>query len=145
MPTKQTLTTLTHQTLTHVLILILSIAVLGTVIAITSQIANRGKHNEPVKVVPTCSTCDGTPTSKCEQECMMEASTKPIEYFDDEELDAFKGRPADAYTDDEVEQFADVLYTMRQDEVAEWCRSLTLRGINLPNQLKDETLILIDN
>ena len=73
----------------------------------------------------------------------MEASTKPIEYFDDEELDAFKGTPSDTYTDEEVEEFANVLYTMRQDEVAAWCRSLNLRGIELPDQLKDEVFIML--
>lgn len=127
------------------LILIISIVALGIFAALYSIISNHGKQagEEPVKVVPTCSTCDGTPATKCEQECMMEASTKPIEYFDDEELDAFKGRASDAYGDDEVEQFADVLYTMRQDEVAAWCRSLHLRGIELPDQLKDEVFALL--
>ena len=74
---------------------------------------------------------------------MMEAATQPIEYFEDEELDAFRGRPSDSYTDDEVEMFADTLYTMRHDEVAAWCRSLNLRGIQLPDQLKDEVVMLV--
>ena len=37
---------------------------------------------------PSCATCSGE-DPRCEQECMMEAATKPVEYFDDEELDAF--------------------------------------------------------
>ena len=65
------------------------------------------------------------------------------EYFDDEELDKFAGRPSDTYGDSEAELFADVLYTMRPDEVAAWMRSLNLRGINLPDQLKDEVILLI--
>ena len=76
---------------------------------------------------------------------MMEAATKPIEYFDDEELDAFIGRAASDYTDDEVEQFAYILHTMREDEVAAWSRSLVLRGINLPDQLRDELIMLRDS
>ena len=72
----------------------------------------------------------------------MEAATKDIVYYDDEELDAFSGRPSDSYTDEEVEQFSEVLYTMRHEEIADWCRSLTLRGINLPDQIKDETFML---
>ena len=128
------------------LILILSIVALGIFAALYSLLSSRGKHDdEPIKVVQTCATCDGTPTTKCEQDCMMEASTKPIEYFDDEELDSFIGRPADSYTDDETEQFSNVLYTMRQDEVAAWCRSLNLRGIQLPNQIKDEVVMIISN
>ena len=71
-------------------ILILSIVALGVLAAIGTLIANRGKDDDtPIHVEQTCATCDGTASTKCEQECMMEASTKPIEYFDDEELDAF--------------------------------------------------------
>lgn len=44
---------------------------------------------------------------------MMEAATKEIEYYDDEELDTYKGRAADDYSEEEVEQFAEVLYTMK--------------------------------
>ena len=65
---------------------------------------------------------------------------KEIEYYDDEDLDRFAGREADSYTDEEVEEFSEVLYTMQPEEVAGWNRSLILRGINLPNQLKDEVI-----
>ena len=72
----------------------------------------------------------------------MEAAIRDIEYFDDEELDAFKGRMADDYSDEEAEQFREILYSMRQEEVKDWIRSLVLRGIELPNQIKDETIML---
>ncbi len=91
-----------------------------------------------------CDTCN-VATGKCLQECLLEASAKEIEYFDDEELDAFKGRKADCYTDEEVEQFADILYTMKQEEVKDWAVSLSLRGINIPDRLKDEVIMLIEN
>lgn len=74
---------------------------------------------------------------------MMEAATKEIEYYDDEELDTYKGRPSDSYSDEEVEEFAEILYTMQPKDVAGWSRSLILRGINLPNQLKDEVIAFI--
>ena len=122
------------------IILVISIIVLGIIAAL---IAKLSKHDgeEKTTVVETCATCNGT-NDKCEQDCMMEAATKDIVYYDDEELDAFSGRPSDSYTDEEVEQFSEVLYTMRQEEIADWCRSLTLRGINLPDQIKDETFML---
>lgn len=131
------------------LILTLAIVALGLFAALLYVAAARKKGADTadshITIVPTCSTCDGTPTSKCEQDCMMEAATKDIEYYDDEELDRFRQRPSDCYTDDEAQEFADVLYTMRQDEVAGWCRSLNLRGINLPDQIKDETFMLRDS
>jgi len=90
-----------------------------------------------------CSTCSGS-SAKCEQECVMEAATHPIEYFDDEELDRFKGKDSSAYTEEEIEEFAEVFHTMYQTEVKDWCRSLTLRGISLPDQLKDEAFMLME-
>ena len=124
------------------LVLIFSILFLGILVALVSKLRQKqGEEDAPITVVETCSTCNGS-NDKCEQDCMMEAATKDIEYYDDEELDRFRGRSSDSYGDDEVEQFSEVLYTMRQDEVAGWCRSLTLRGISLPDQLKDEVFML---
>lgn len=84
-----------------------------------------------------CSTCAGS-DPRCEQVCMMEASTQPVEYFDDEELDDFRGRPSDSYSEAETAQFAEVLETLRPGEVKAWGRSIHLRGISLPDALKDE-------
>ena len=61
----------------------------------------------------------------------MEAATKEIEYYDDEELDTYKGRAADDYSEEEVEQFAEVLYTMKPEEVAGWHRILMRWGNRL--------------
>ena len=66
-----------------------------------------------------------------------------IEYYDDEELDQFIGREGNMYTEEETEQFRDVLYTTKDDEVAGWIRSLQLRGIELPDNLKDEVFLII--
>ena len=75
---------------------------------------------------------------------MMEAAVKGVEYYDDEELDRFRGRPSDQYTDEEVEEFATILYTMQPHEVKGWNRILILREINLPNQIKDELITMIE-
>ena len=126
------------------LILVAILILLGVVTGVMALVMHRKDRPEPPVVEQaTCATCNGD-NDKCEQECVMEAATQPVEYFEDEELDAFRGRPSDSYDDEETQQFADVLYTMRQDEVAAWCRSLTLRGINLPNALKDEVVMMIE-
>ena len=39
--------------------------------------------------------------------------------------------------------FRDVLYTTLDVEVAGWVRSLQLRGIELPDDLKDEVFLII--
>ena len=80
----------------------------------------------------------------CEKESLLAAVSKgQIEYYEDEELDAFRGRPADQYSEAETEAFRDVLYTMRSEEVAGWVRSLALRGVELPDGLKDEVVMIV--
>ena len=66
-----------------------------------------------------------------------------IEYFDDEELDRFRGVSPDEYGDDEVDEFREVLYTMRPSEIEDWLKSLELREVSLPNVLKDELFMLL--
>ena len=75
----------------------------------------------------------------------MKAATEPLEYFEDEELDRFRQRPSDSYTDAEVDEFRDVLDTLRPEEVKAWNRSLVLRGIQVPDALKDELFMLVNN
>ena len=123
-----------------------SLLILAIIAAIATKLTKQ-KVGEPAVVMPTsgdCSSCDGT-DDKCEQVCMMEAAIKDIEYYDDEELDRFRGRQSDQYTDEEVEEFATVLYTMQPKEVKAWNRSLILREINLPNQIKDELIAMIED
>ncbi len=126
--------------------LVLLLIGVGGLTALLTWLFSRGKEEPPIIQPPagSCDTCSGK-DERCELECMLEAATREIEYFDDEELDRFSGRPSDAYTDKEVEQFAEVLYTMRPEEVKDWNRSLVLRGINLPDQLKDEVFIMTEN
>lgn len=126
------------------LYLVIALCVLGVLSAVLGLLGSRGKSDEaPLQEGVSCNTCNGS-NSRCEQECMMEAATKAPEYFDDEELDRYRGKPSDSYSPDEVEEFADVLYTMHPEEVAAWNRSLLLRGINLPDALKDEVIAFID-
>ena len=127
-------------------ILAVALLSLGVVVGAAELIKRRRGGEAAVAVEPksSCATCTGS-NDKCEQECMMEAATKEIEYYDDEELDDFRGRPSSEYTAEEAEQFGYVLSTMRDDEVAGWCRSLTLRGIELPDQIKDEVVMIVDD
>lgn len=78
----------------------------------------------------------------CEKD-LLRAASQDIDYYEDEELDRFRGRTA--YSEEEVEEFREVLYTMRTDEVAGWVRSLELRRVNLPDELKDEVILLMES
>ena len=128
------------------LYLVVSLIVLGIFSAILGLLSHNKKGESSVILADSssCSTCNGD-DPKCEQLCMMEAATREIEYFDDEELDRFKGRQGNQYTDDEAEEFRNVMLTMQQNEVSAWSRSLTLRGIEVPYQVKDELLMLMEH
>lgn len=79
----------------------------------------------------------------CERDSLTPVFAEKPEYFDDEELDAYAGRPADCYTEAETEQFRDVLFTLRPDDIALWSRSVQLRGINLPEAVREELLMIV--
>ena len=79
----------------------------------------------------------------CEKESLLAAVSKQIEYYNDEELDRYQGCPSDCYTDEEVDEFREVLYTMQEEEVAGWVRSLQLRGVELPDDLKSEVFLIV--
>lgn len=127
-------------------ILVVAILALGVVAGVAELLMRRrgAESAEAVQPESSCATCSGS-SDKCAQECMMEAATKEVEYYDDEDLDAFRGRRSSDYTDGEAEQFGYVLSTMRAEEVAGWCRSLNLRGIEMPDQIKDEALMIMSD
>lgn len=78
----------------------------------------------------------------CEKDSLMPLSAD-IEYYDDEELDRYAGREADAYADNEIEEWRDILLTLRPEEIAGWARSVQLRGITMPSPIRDELLLIV--
>lgn len=80
----------------------------------------------------------------CEKTNLSPVSDE-IVYYDDEELDRFRGREAGGYSEEEADEFRDVMLTMRPEEVAGWSRSLQLRGITLPEDVRDELLMIVSD
>lgn len=91
---------------------------------------------QPEPAVPAGECCGKH--AVCEKQKLAEARLRSAQYFDDEDLDRFKGRSSDRYTDQEVEEFRYVMYTMQQNEVREWMECLQAREIELPDELKEE-------
>lgn len=108
----------------------------------------RSRKNEPQDTAPEApkvADCDADCCSShevCPSEMMLEGCNAEIVYFDDEELDAFKGRAADAYTPEEEEQFRDVLYTLLPADLLPWEQSMKKRGIILPSAIRNEFVML---
>ena len=101
-----------------------------------------GELKEAPPVITVDSECCGQ-HAVCEKESLLAAVSKKIEYYDDEELDRFKGHPSDTYTNEEIEELRDILYSMQETDVAGWSRSLQLRGIELPDEMKDELFLIV--
>lgn len=108
----------------------------------------RSRKNEPQDAAPEApkvADCDADCCSThevCPSEMILEGCNAEIMYFDDEELDAFKGRAADAYTPEEEEQFRDVLYTLLPADLLPWEQSMKKRGIILPSAIRNEFVML---
>lgn len=120
--------------MTAVLILLAAIVGVGAVLYIL--------HPKGSKTVEPRQSCCGQ-HAVCERDSLLAAVSDKIEYFDDEELDIYAGRDAASYSDDEAEQFRDIVLTMDSAEVPAWCRSLTLRNIELPAQVREEVLMIV--
>ena len=80
----------------------------------------------------------------CEKSLVPEPGEK-IVYYDDEELDRFAGKPMDSYTREEIDEIRDVLLTLLPDDVPGWARSIQLRGIHLPPEIRDELFIMLED
>ncbi|WP_294539317.1 phospholipase [uncultured Bacteroides sp.] len=131
-------------------ILIISLVVLGIVAMTAGIIRNRKLQkqidNGELDAMPEVQEVDAECCGQhevCEKDSLLAAVSKQIEYYDDEELDQFIGRSGDEYAAEESDQFRDILYTMKDDEVAGWVRSLQLRGIDLPDDVKEEVFLII--
>jgi len=66
-----------------------------------------------------------------------------IEYYDDEELDEYKDKNENTYTSNQIDQFREVLYTLKTNEIRYWLLSIERRKINLPSILVSEARMLM--
>ena len=131
-------------------ILIIALLALAVFAAVAGMVRNkrlqqqveRGEIEAVPEVNPVDMECCGQ-HEVCEKESLLAAVSKKIEYYDDEELDRYIGTPPDGYTAEQEDELRDVCYTMREEDVAGWVRSLQLRGIALPETLKDEVFLII--
>lgn len=80
----------------------------------------------------------------CEKSLVPEPGEKPV-YYDDEELDRFAGKESEEYKPEEIEEIRDVMMTLLPEDVPGWVRSIQLRGIALPEELRDELFVLLED
>ena len=127
-------------------ILIGSIVFLFLLLIIGTLLASKFKRKEvqeekaePAREIP--SECCGA-HEVCEFDELFTKSTE-IVYFDDEELDRFQGKNSSDYSDEQIDEFRDILYTLHSKEINSWLKSIEIRSIQLPSILHPEARQLI--
>ncbi len=121
------------------MIYILLLIVLGLAVA---WFLSRKSNNEKEDEVNRPDDCCGA-HEVCENDSLLSASDK-IEYYNDEELDRFKGLSPKEYSTEAIDEFRDVLYTLKEHEVSGWMKSMQIRCINLPEIIREEALMIVE-
>jgi len=129
-------------------IILLIVLAFGALIALGTWVSNKffGRKKETdapaeEEVVKIPTDCCGA-HEVCEVEEMLQ-NPEQILYFEDEELDRFQGIAADAYNDAQIDEFRDVLYTLKNDEIKMWLISIERRQVQLPGILRQEAFMLL--
>ena len=126
------------------LIILAVTVVVGVVLFVQHRLtepkSNGAPETQSVEAMPQSECCGMHIT--CEKDSLATLSTDII-YYDDEELDAYAGIAADNYSNEQIEEFREVLLTLLPQDIAPWARSLSLRGITLPEIVKEELLLIV--
>ena len=78
----------------------------------------------------------------CERETLLQTNAEII-YYDDEELDALAGIAAEDYTKEQYQMIREVFETLKASDVPGWVRSIQLRNIQLPLDIREEALLIV--
>jgi len=132
------------------IILFISIVIFFVLALAITNFIQRKKGNTQYREMPPPSIelnteggCCGA-HEVCEKDSLIAAFKEEPEYFEDEELDKYSKRDSSSYKDSEVKDFREVFYTIIDEEKPRWIRSLQLRNISVPDQMKDEIFLIVN-
>lgn len=114
---------------------------LGVLIFLFNKYTRRENPSQGEETTVVPSDCCGA-HDVCISDSLL-SSKDEIIYFEDEDLDRFNIHPTDNYTTEEIEEFEEVFFTLKEDEISEWLKSLQLRGIILPETVKEQALLIV--
>ena len=78
----------------------------------------------------------------CERETLLQTNAEII-YYDDEDLDALVGIAAEDYSQEQYQMIREVFETLKASDVPGWVRSIQLRNIQLPLDIREEALLIV--
>lgn len=120
---------------------------LGILIAILYEIRERQRQKQALadEAMPETNAPDDGCCGEhlvCERETLLQTNAEII-YYDDEELDALAGISPEQYTPEQVAAIQHVFATLQERDVPGWCRSMQLRNIALPLDIREEALFIV--
>jgi hypothetical protein len=125
------------------ILLVLFAIVAIIILIVVNQKRRKENTEEEIPSAPASDCCGAHEVCEVDQVKLDESI---IEYFDDEELDAYKNIEADTYSDSQIDEFREILYTLNPDDILHWLLSLERRKINIPAILLAEVrMIMVDS
>jgi len=123
------------------LALILALVSFGLIMLVTTYFRRKNNSEEVQINTEISDDCCGA-HAVCERDSLLNSENKII-YYDDEELDVLANITPEEYNSNQVKQLSDVFFTLKEADVAGWLRSLQLRNIQLPSEIRDEALLIV--
>lgn len=119
---------------------------LGLFILVAFELRARKKSGEiEQKQSSDVSNSDGECCGQhlvCERETLLQTNAH-IDYYDDEELDALADIAPEQYTESQYQMLREVFDSLSEKDVPGWCRSIQLRRIQLPPDIREEALLIV--
>ncbi len=121
--------------------LLISILVLALLVGLITYLKRKNISTPLPPVVEVDDECCGA-HEVCERDSLY-AINPEVVYYDDEELDELANISPIDFTMDQLERLEHVFYTLPEKDVAGWLRSVQLRNIQLPIDLREEALLIV--
>ena len=116
--------------------------VLAVVVLVLTEVHERRKKTAPQPAAESRPEgCCGEHLV-CERETLLQTNAEVV-YYDDEELDALAGIAPGDYTKEQHESIRTIFNTLQESDVPGWCRSMQLRHIELPSDIREEALLIV--
>ncbi len=122
-------------------ILIIILIAVGALIFLLTKINRRNSTQEPEITIENNEECCGA-HEVCDKDSLLNNSCDII-YYEDEELDTLSGKPVSNYSETDIKQLSEVFFTLKEQDVAGWLKSLQLRNIELPLEIRDQALMIV--
>lgn len=121
--------------------LLIIFIVVSLLLIVSTYFSRTNKKDEVEIVIKENPECCGA-HDVCERD-NLQIMSSDIEYFDDEELDKLAHTAPTEFTEEQIEALENVFYSMQESDVSSWLKSLQLRNIYLPENLREQAMMIV--